>query len=260
MVPFQITPRHVRAAGCPAAEVLEARIAGERTAATEAHLSACAGCRRYIEELEQAQRAFLTERPAERFVAELRARTPSPAPSVLRPAWLGRWQIPAFAALVAPALACVAALMLLRPPPSPSPESPNVRLKGARLEVLFLRRGMTEPSVVTDETLLRPGDRLRFAFAAPRAGHLLILGRDGTGAVAAYYPTGAARSFPVRPEDPSTLPGAVALDEAPGPEEVYLVFSERPEEFAPLAEEVRAGRAPSCGGCTTLHRTLRKAR
>jgi hypothetical protein len=81
--------------------------------------------------------------------------------------------------------------------------------------------------VVHDETALAPNDRIRFVVTSDRARFLMIASVDGAGNASIYFPYHGARSGPVAGERVE-LPGSIILDDAPGPERLFAVFSDEP--------------------------------
>ena len=87
-----------------------------------------------------------------------------------------------------------------------------------------------------DGACLRPGDALRFVVRPGQSRHLLIISIDGAGQSTVYHPYGAAASGPA-PANGVALPGSIELDNAPGPERIYALFSDAPV----AADAVRSG-------------------
>ncbi len=106
---------------------------------------------------------------------------------------------------------------------------------------------------------------MRFAYEAPEPGHLLILELDGRGVASVFHPFDGSASAPLPARQGELLPGSVVLDDAPGPEYLFAIFSPRPLEAAPLLAQLReqAGRAEpalSCPDCRVSRLRLQKAR
>ena len=120
------------------------------------------------------------------------------------------------------------------------------RLKGDAFQV-FWKRGDSEPAPVRMDQSVRPGDQLRFSFQAPVAGWLAVFELDGTEAVEVRAAVRVSAGTTV-------LPGAIALDDAAGPEWFVAVFSPTPLEVEALAAQLRGqARQPrltlECGPC-----------
>jgi hypothetical protein len=210
----------------------------------------CAACGGQLAALTAARDAFLRARPSDRFLRQLERRaTAAPAP----PPW--RRLLPLLAVCV-PLLAVVVFV------PRFLPQDGGVRLKGGSFHVVVAREGAA-PELLAPDSLVRAGDALRFAYEAPEAGHLLVLELDGRGAASVFHPFGGEASAPLPAGQRDFLPGSVVLDEAPGPEWLFAIFSPRPLEAAPLLARLReqAGRAEptlSCPDCSVSVLRLRK--
>lgn len=257
MIP--VVPHARRGPGCPPAAILEALSAGEVVAAdASAHAAACPDCAAQVAALREASRAFLKARPPERFLRQLERR--EAAATGERPRW--RRLVPALALALPLALAVTLAPRLLGPPP---PADGGVAFKGGgAFRLAVARAGGGPPELVGGDAVVRAGDALRFAYQAPRAGWLLVLELDGRGHAAVLHPFGAAQGAPIAAGGRDFLGGSVVLDDAPGPEHLFAVFSPRPVEAGPLLAALRAqaGRAEpavGCDGCTVTALRLRKA-
>ena len=105
---------------------------------------------------------------------------------------------------------------------------------GARLDVVALR-GDRQLSVGND-TILAPGDRIRFLVEPEGARFVIVASKDGRGDVTVYYPyagaqSAALQSGSVELTDSSgviDLPGSIELDAVGGREKVVAVFSDQP--------------------------------
>jgi hypothetical protein len=116
-------------------------------------------------------------------------------------------------------------LFFLLPLVSRTLESPDVRLKGSsapRLSVQVLRGA--QQWTYQEGLEVAPGDRLRFGWPGGQSGFAYLFGADGTGTVVQYAPrAGETATYAEPHKDRHWLPGAVRLDDAPGPER-YVVF------------------------------------
>jgi hypothetical protein len=210
----------------------------------------CSACGGQLAALTAGRDAFLRARPSERFLRQLERRAAtSPAP----PPW--RRLLPVMAA-------CVPLLALVMLVPRLLPGDGGVRLKGGSFQVVVAREAGT-PELLAPDSLVRAGDALRFSYEAPEAGHLLVLELDGRGTASVFHPFGGNASAPLPARQRDFLPGSVVLDEAPGPEWLFAIFSPRPLEAGPLLAQLReqAGRAQpelSCPGCSVSVLRLRK--
>jgi hypothetical protein len=234
--------------------VLEALSAGEATPdATRAHVKACATCGAQLDALTARRDAFLKARPSDRFLRQLERReaTAARAPSP----W--RRLFPVLAAVV-PAL-----VLVLVVGPRLGQDGPGVLDKGDGFRVVAARTG-SEPMALALDSVVKAGDRLRFAYESDTPGHLLVLELDGRGNASVFHPFDGQASAPLAAKQRDFLPGSVELDDAPGAEWLFAVFSTQPLQAAPLLAQLReqAGRAEpklTCDGCRVSSLRLRKA-
>lgn len=243
-------PPSPRGPTCPPAAILEALSAGETVPEeSRAHVEGCPACSGQLAALTQGRDAFLRARPSERFLRQLERRAEArPAPSP----W--RRFLPVLAACVP-----VLAVLLLAPRML---EEGGVRTKGNEFKVVAARGG-GEPAMLGPDSPVRAGDALRFAYESPEPGHLLVLELDGRGMASVFHPFGGGASAPLPALQRDFLPGSVVLDDAPGPEWLFAVFSPRPLDAAPLLAQLReqAGRAEptlSCPDCRVSVLRLQK--
>jgi hypothetical protein len=178
------------------------------------HLASCPSCAQRLAEIEKARAAYLAAFPADGFARQVaaRAQRASREPAI-EPSSRRRW----FAGFGTLALAAGAiALFALRP-------TDEIRLKGgpASWQVVAKRGERTWP--LTDGATLRPGDRLAFTYTLAQDRFFLLLGVDDGGTVSQY---GGADGAPLRlARGSGPLPFAIELDERPGEERLFAVFS-----------------------------------
>ncbi len=247
-------PPAPRGPGCPPAAVLEAFSAGEPVPeTTRAHVKDCAACSAQLDALTGGREAFLKARPADRFLRQLERRE---ATAVRAPSpW--RRLFPVLAAVV-PVLVLVVVLG-----PRLLEDDPGVTWKGEAFRVVASRAG-SEATPLAQDSVVKAGDRLRFAYESPDAGHLLVLELDGRGGASVFHPFDGKASAPLPAAQRDFLPGSVELDDAPGTEWLFAVFSPRPLQAEPLLTRLReqADRAEptlTCDGCRVTALRLRKA-
>ena len=87
--------------------------------------------------------------------------------------------------------------------------------------------------------VLRPGDRVEFAYRAPTAGYLAILSVDGGGSATVYYPTGRV-TVPIEAGE-QVLPQSTLLDEVLGEEEIFALFCSKPVQLEPIRSSLASG-------------------
>jgi hypothetical protein len=134
--------------------------------------------------------------------------------------------------------------------PRPPVEDPAWQTKGAGALQVFGRRG-DRLIPVEDGARLRPGDQLRFAVQPGDARFVLIGSVDGGGGASLYYPSAAVGADAGQVQ---VLAESIVLDDAPGPERIFAVFSDRrlgDREVEVLLKHVAAG------GAEAIRRTHR---
>src|SRR5205823_40336 len=97
---------------------------------------------------------------------------------------------------------------------------------GPSLKVVAQRDGQQLP--VGDGTRLFPGDTLRFIVEPGELRHVLVASVDAAGGTTIYYPYGGRASMRLAEGTSVELPGGIELDDAPGPERVFVLLSRQP--------------------------------
>ncbi|HKE13799.1 MAG TPA: hypothetical protein VKB80_02965 [Kofleriaceae bacterium] len=228
--------------------VLGDEVEGGERAAALSHVETCSRCSTRLRELEAARSAFRAAPPP--FSPPAPARPRSPRSMARRTA---------LASVCA--LAAVALFLFVRagagrdpsqpvaqPQPPRAPSADATRVKGGLRLGVYIKR---QDTVFEGQSgaVVHPGDAIRFAYTSATGGYLVVLGRDGTGAVSVYYPDGD-EAAPIRPAGDELLPGSVVLDAVPGPEEIVLLRCRAPLRVADAMAALRAGAPPSPGaGC-----------
>jgi Domain of unknown function (DUF4384) len=220
---------------------------GARAQAARNHLEGCVRCRRMAGELRSWQEHFSGEiwpTAAGRLRTHL-ARRPEP-----RRRW--RWMALAFLPLAASG---AMAALYLRPRAPDSPvtaesTAATIGVKGAPAWLVVARRqGRVFPA--SSETPLAAGDQLRFVVNPGELPYVMVASIDGAGRPSVYFPFGSVASGRVPTGRRLELPGSLVLDDAPGPERLYALFSR-----APLRAEVvtAALREVAAGGVHNIRR------
>jgi hypothetical protein len=216
------------------ARLLSGKATEAERGALQAHAAACLRCRAALDEAREAERHF-AEVVYPRTLPALQARrAPPPRRWTLLPVGLGT------------ALAAAAALFLV----VRSGPGPELQAKGAASLAVFARRG-ERVFPVKDGASLRAGDRIRFGVAPGPARFVLVASIDGRGHVSVYQestPVGA-QAGPL-----ALLPDSIVLDDAPGPERIFAVFSER---RLPAQEVTGALATLGAAGAEGIRRTRR---
>lgn len=201
---------------------------GALTDAVARHLADCDRCR-----ARNAQRDRLAHRFDGALAAPLWSRVDGARHRSRRRWWWG---------LAAPALAGLAAIVLLARPGTSyraTKGDVTVEVAGRRAGAVFAVDGVTEVS---------PGDELQFTVRSARATtepYVLVGSVDGTGRFSPFYPGSLEGGSVPLPSGGAPLAPPVVLDEAPGPERIVVVLSERPLDVRTLAPLVEARAAAS---------------
>ncbi len=225
-------------------ELDEAELATLRT-----HLADCERCSARLAAQENNRAAFeLT--PVPDFIKDLSSRQ---APR--KAAWWTRWQV-----WLAPALGLAAALLIALPTgPSDSLKDPDhlppevVSTKGVKdvLEAwLETDRG---PRPLAEGATVGPGSRIQLRYRKAPEGWVTFAGSDGSGDFEVYgtWPTESAE------EGWQTAPFALTLDETPGIQKFYAVFTSDPP--APETVEASLRQDGAMHGAQTQTISLTKA-
>jgi hypothetical protein len=224
----------------------------ETRARVEALLEASVADAARLEELRIESEAFLLQHPPGPLVAHiectLRVKQREP-----------RWW---WGMLAAPVLIGLGLLAL--PVVSPAPHfAETVPVAKGNSVVLRVHRKIDEGSVVVGtEEVLAPGDVIRFEVRLTEAGFLAVIGRDAADQVTLFHAEKGNSPVP-QPLGLTVLPSAFELDERPGTEEIYALFSPAPFELAPIIQVLEQGRPVDEGlpeGVQVTARMLKKRR
>jgi hypothetical protein len=181
----------------------------------EQHLDVCSDCRRAAESARTSREQF-TRHVLPRGVPRLRRRT----------AWFP------WLALTSAMAAAVLLLVIRRAPP-------DISIKGAPSFAAFARRA-GQVTAVHDEDVLRAGDEVRFVVVSEQLPYLLVCSVDGMGKANIYFPFDGRESGKIEVRSRVELPGSIILDDAPGPERVFALFSAEPIAAVEVNDALRA--------------------
>lgn len=264
---------------CPSDLALDRLHAGELPQAESqqltAHVAACAICPQRMA-ARQAGFAALPEVDPRPILSAIRRRLHETEREPAARRWLRQLTL-VFAPMAAATAALVVLMWVRRNEPDGSASSAGsgavsataperagdeTRLKGSLgLHVYRLRDGQkagAQGAISGDQFV--PGDRLRFVVDLPTSGQLSIVGVESDGDLYVAWPgTGAPAEATQRPAGRGQeLPGAVALDNSPGPETLYLVHC--PQASAPPHCASQGAQArPQCDlGCSLVPFVINK--
>lgn len=113
-----------------------------------------------------------------------------------------------------------------------------VAIKGEPSVQVFARRGDTVFSV-HEGSDLAPGDAIRFVVSAAGASQVLIASADGAGNVTVYYPYGGGASAALPAAPSVVIPQTIVLDDAPGPERIFVFVSTHEIPAGPVLAALR---------------------
>jgi len=149
---------------------------------------------------------------------------------------------PVFA--LVPALTAAALVLLVGPrlsaPPGDEAPLEETRVKGLEPRLVVHRQRAEAPEVLVDGARVAEGDVVQVAYVAAGRAQGLILSVDGRGTVTLHAPESGDTSVRLGASGTHALPGAYALDDAPGFERFFFVTAEAP---FPVDEVLTAARS-----------------
>ncbi|HEY2903948.1 MAG TPA: hypothetical protein VGL59_25400 [Polyangia bacterium] len=222
------------------------------------HARVCQHCAALVDEIAVARGELLDDDPAAAAAraAHMLMAIAAQRRAAVRPRRRRFWQVLGIPVLVgaagglllAPKLTAlfnpVSSLSLSPPPASRAdvpglrdPSSFGVRAKGQLVLEAFCKR---QDSVfpVEDGGSFVSGDRLRFAYSALSAGHLMIFGVDDRGQIFPYYGDDNLSSVPVAAGSKVMLPGSIELDNHHGWERLFALWSTQPADAGAVKRAV----------------------
>jgi hypothetical protein len=231
--------REARGADCPSDLGLSQIMTGEIGAdsgAMRAHVHSCLRCRRRLASFESQELPPLT------------ALAPSPATSVpaARPRVPSSWRRRLLPIAGLSAAAAAAIVLLVHRGGDPVLTSPDVRVKGELALGVVVRRASGQIDRIASGAAVAPGEALRFELAPTAPGYAAILGLDARKVVSVYVPQDGQPLF-LPATGKTVLPGAIALDDAPGAERLFGLVCAEPLPLDQLRRRA-ADRLSSAGG------------
>jgi hypothetical protein len=156
---------------------------------------------------------FETLRAASHRIQDPRPTAETAPQSPLSGPWWRTW-------MLGPAALVGLLLFMVVTPPS----ALENRVKGGETDLSYylLRRGRVLPGI--EKAPLAPGDRIQFSYRAHQHETMVLINVDGEGTFTVFYPAEGQEPMTVIPNDRHVLPGAIELDDAPGPEAFVAVF------------------------------------
>jgi hypothetical protein len=198
------------------------------------HVEDCLRCRARLDERAAAQAGF--DAQAAPLWTRIAARGQERARRT-------RWRR-AFAALAALLLSVGAAALWFGPRAAGPGARPYVGAKGgAPIEIICRRDGVAFPLAPDDG--VTPGDELRFRPLPvwPEARFIQVGSVDGTGRYSPFYPSEPGGRSVALPAAGAALHGSIRLDDAPGPERLFVVLSGAPLSAAAVRQVAESSAA-----------------
>jgi len=149
---------------------------------------------------------------------------------------------PAFA--LVPALATAALVLLVGPrlstPVGDEARLEETRVKGLAPRLVVHRQRAQAPEALADGARVAEGDVVQVAYVAAGRTQGVILSVDGRGTVTLHAPESGDTSVRLGASGMHALPGAYALDDAPGFERFFLVTADAPFTVEEVLEAARS--------------------
>lgn len=239
---------------CPSPLALESyaveELPADQAEAIRQHLPGCEACqKRLAANSFAAQPAFderlmlagLRRKLDEKQASQARARR------WLRGLGLGGFSLAAAVGVVA---MIFAAPRLFRTELTDPSQPESVRIKGAPVLHVYLRRGDQQEEVLSGARF-RPGDGIRFVVDLPAAGAVTVVGVESSGSLYVAWPRASSQDPTRLPAGKAQmLPGGMTLDESTGRETLYLVHCPQ-STTTPVCESRGNREPPRCPpGCT----------
>ncbi|MBX7100273.1 MAG: DUF4384 domain-containing protein [Myxococcaceae bacterium] len=211
----------------------------DQAAVAQKHLEGCAACRGRWDELVSDSQKF-AQYVYPRTVGEVTSRLVNTSLIDRLRLWgFGRMLVPAVGVAAAAAIAGVVVLGN-RAPVNPAVDDGYVGIKGAPTFKVVAQRVSGGQLEVKNDTVLHPGDRVRFVAQPAGARFLLVVGKDSRGSLNVYHPLDGQKSAEVKAGE---LPGSFELDDSVGTEQLWAVYSAEALEAQAVKSALGAGQS-----------------
>jgi hypothetical protein len=194
--------------------------------------------------------AELARHPAEPAVAQIEARVAELRERTRRDSaqrrrrrrlgWLGAAMSVAAVLLIVRATERPAGELVVATPAA-SPEAETTRVKGAARLIAFRQAG-TQVEQLDADAMVHAGDVIQLRYSAGGRGYGVIASVDGAGAVTLHYPLreDAPPEATAMAPEPTALPHAYALDNAPRFERFFFITANDPLDVGQTLAALRA--------------------
>jgi hypothetical protein len=184
--------------------------------------------RHRLDALDDSETAVARELPAPLMDERIRARARERGT-------VRRVAAPAHRGWLMPALAAAAVVLAVGAGVFRSPTSHDgIRLKGARAELVVLRKTPHGSERLEPGDAAGPGDLIRVGYRAAGRSYGAIVSTDGAGHVTLHLPRSGRRAAALQTGGTVLLGFAYELDAAPRWERFYLVTADEPFEVEPV--------------------------
>lgn len=237
---------------CPSDVMLHRLRAGElqrdRAEALRRHLDECARCAALVARHAAGFAAWPEVDPV-RMLASIRRRA-GQGPEAPAGGWRSRARA-LLMPLASAAAAAAAVLVVLSGPSWPEPTT-TTRLKGGPVLHVYRQQGGAAVEATSGDRFA-PGEPLQLTVDVPAEGLVQIVGVEADGDLYPIWPRdGAAPFASMGAGQGQRVPGAVALDDGPGPETFHLVTCPLSAGASPSCRSQGAGKPLDCpAGCAS---------
>jgi hypothetical protein len=243
---------------CPSEVMLHrlraGELTGEQAQATQRHVGGCEDCKARLERLAAGFAAFPEADPI-RMMAAIRRGVDAQPPRLA-----ARWRLWLRSALVPLAAVAAALILVVALRPGDSPHPPGLRAKGGPLLHVFRLKDGAAVEALSGERFT-PGESLQLTVDVPADSLVRVIGIEAGGTLYPIWPQGGGEAFaPMKAGSGQRIPGALTLDETPGPEHFHVIAC-APRAVPPSCRSHGASDPPACSeGCQSSAFILRKGK